>query len=58
MPIDSLTILSRLRYERRLITADLIVVGTRGMGAVKSVFFGSIATKVIHKAECPVLVVR
>jgi nucleotide-binding universal stress UspA family protein len=38
--------------------ADLIVVGTRGMGAVKSVFFGSIATKVIHKAECPVLIVR
>jgi nucleotide-binding universal stress UspA family protein len=38
--------------------ADLIVLGTRGMGAIKSVLFGSIATKVTHKAECPVLVVR
>jgi len=38
--------------------AALIVVGTRGMGAIKSVLFGSIATKVTHKAECPVLVVR
>lgn len=38
--------------------AELIVLGTRGMGAIKSVLFGSIATKVTHKAECPVLVVR
>jgi nucleotide-binding universal stress UspA family protein len=38
--------------------ADLIVLGTRGMGAIKSVLFGSIASKVTHKAECPVLVVR
>jgi nucleotide-binding universal stress UspA family protein len=37
---------------------DLIVLGTRGMGAIKSVLFGSIATKVTHKAECPVLVVH
>jgi len=37
--------------------ADLIVVGTRGMGAIKSVLFGSIATKVTQNAECPVLVV-
>ena len=38
--------------------ADLIVVGTRGMGTIKSVLFGSVATKVTHRAECPVLVVR
>jgi nucleotide-binding universal stress UspA family protein len=38
--------------------ADLIVLGTRGMGAIKSVLFGSVATKVTHKAECPVLVVH
>ena len=38
--------------------ADLIVMGTRGMGAIKSVLYGSIATKVTHRAECPVLVVR
>ena len=38
--------------------ADLIVVGTRGMGTIKSVLFGSVATKVTHRADCPVLVVR
>lgn len=38
--------------------ADLIAIGTRGMGAVKSALFGSIATEVTHKAKCPVLVVR
>lgn len=38
--------------------ADLIVVGTRGMGAVKGLLFGSVATKVSQQASCPVLVVR
>lgn len=38
--------------------ADLIVMGTRGMGAIKGLLFGSIATKVSHYAACSVLVVR
>lgn len=38
--------------------ADIIVLGTRGMGAVKGLLFGSVATKVSHYAPCPVLVVR
>jgi nucleotide-binding universal stress UspA family protein len=38
--------------------ADLIVMGTRGMGAIKGLLFGSIATKVSHYAVCSVLVVR
>jgi nucleotide-binding universal stress UspA family protein len=38
--------------------ADLIVMGTRGMGALKGVLFGSVATKVSHQANCPVLVIR
>ena len=38
--------------------ADLIVMGTRGMGAIKGLLFGSIATKVSHYAPCSVLVVR
>lgn len=37
---------------------DLIVIGTRGMGAIKGLLFGSIATKVSHYAPCSVLVVR
>ena len=38
--------------------ADLIVLGTRGMGTIKGLLFGSIATKVSHHAPCSVLVVR
>jgi nucleotide-binding universal stress UspA family protein len=38
--------------------ADLIVMGTRGMGTIKGLLFGSIATKVSHHAPCSVLVVR
>ena len=38
--------------------ADLIVVGSRGEGAVKRALHGSVSTKVLHHAPCSVLVVR
>jgi nucleotide-binding universal stress UspA family protein len=38
--------------------SDLIVMGSRGMGSVKGVVFGSVSTKVSHYAPCPVMVVR
>jgi nucleotide-binding universal stress UspA family protein len=37
---------------------DLIVMGTRGMGALGNVVLGSVATKVIHLAPVPVQLVR
>ena len=37
---------------------DLIVMGTRGMGAVGNMVLGSVATKVIHLAPVPVQLVR
>jgi nucleotide-binding universal stress UspA family protein len=37
---------------------DLIVMGTRGMGAVGNLVLGSAATKVIHMTDIPVLLVH
>ena len=37
---------------------DLIVIGTHGRGALRQMLLGSVADKVVHKAQCPVLSVR
>jgi nucleotide-binding universal stress UspA family protein len=38
--------------------ASLIVMGTRGMTDFAALLVGSVAHKVIHHADCPVLVIR
>ena len=38
--------------------ADLIVMGTRGLGTVKGFLVGSVSRKVIHYAVCSVMVVH
>jgi nucleotide-binding universal stress UspA family protein len=37
---------------------DLIVMGTRGLGAIGNIMLGSVAAKVIHLAKVPVQLVR
>lgn len=36
---------------------DLVVVGTRGSGAVKGALIGSISHRLLHFAHCPVVVI-
>lgn len=38
--------------------ADLLIVGTRGLGATKRALLGSVSSSVVHRAPCDVLVVR
>jgi nucleotide-binding universal stress UspA family protein len=37
--------------------ASIIILGRHGRGGVGKALFGSVAEKVVRKAECPVLVV-
>ncbi|MBB5335741.1 universal stress protein [Pectinatus brassicae] len=37
---------------------DLIVMGSRGLGAIKQIIMGSVSQYLATHAECPVLVVR
>jgi nucleotide-binding universal stress UspA family protein len=39
-------------------TADLVVVGSRGLGAFESAVLGSVSHGVLHHAHCPVAVVN
>jgi nucleotide-binding universal stress UspA family protein len=38
--------------------AELLVVGSRGHGAVADVLLGSVSTYCVHHARCPVTVIR
>ena len=38
--------------------ADLVIVGTRGLNPVQRILLGSVSSKVVHRADCDVLVVR
>ncbi|MFC7376080.1 universal stress protein [Brachybacterium sp. GCM10030268] len=40
------------------VTADLLVVGTRGLGAVMSTLLGSVSRGILHDAGCPVAIIR
>jgi nucleotide-binding universal stress UspA family protein len=39
-------------------TADLVVVGSRGLGAFESAILGSVSHGILHHAHCPVAVVN
>ena len=37
---------------------DVIVIGSRGRGAIRRALLGSVSSHVVHNAPCPVLVIR
>lgn len=43
--------------EASKLDADIIVVGSHGWGAMYQVLMGSVSKGILHKSECPVLVV-
>jgi nucleotide-binding universal stress UspA family protein len=38
--------------------ADLLVLGRRGLGRMREVLLGSVSQKVLHHAECTVVIVQ
>jgi nucleotide-binding universal stress UspA family protein len=38
--------------------ADLLVVGSRGLGGFSSMALGSVGQACVHHAHCPVLIIR
>jgi nucleotide-binding universal stress UspA family protein len=48
----------RIVHAAGQMRADLIVLGSRGLGDVESFLLGSVSDGVLHHAHCPVLIVR
>ena len=44
--------------EATAMRAELIIVGSRGLGPMKSMVLGSVSAEVVDHAPCPILVVR
>ena len=47
-----------LLYLAGEIGADLIITGSRGRGALKSLFMGSVSSGILKNAKCPVFIIK
>ena len=39
-------------------SCDLVILGCRGIGPLRGVIIGSVSQKVLHRTQCPVLIVK
>jgi len=63
LPIDTIVELFDDPGERIVQIAqeqnfDLIVMGSRGISVIRELILGSVSSKVLHKAGCPVIIFR
>ncbi|MGZ4689684.1 MAG: universal stress protein [Acidimicrobiia bacterium] len=49
---------STICHLAETLPADVVVVGSRGRGAIRRALMGSVSTHVVNHAACPVIVVR
>ena len=47
-----------LEVAAKELDVDVIVIGSRGRGAIRRALLGSVSSHVVHNAPCPVLVIR
>jgi len=52
---DAKVKLTELASEVR---ADLVIIGSRGLGTIKKMIMGSVSDYIVHNCECPVIVAR
>ncbi|KAI7865879.1 hypothetical protein BDF14DRAFT_1883169 [Spinellus fusiger] len=52
---DAKVLIPRYTQQNKV---DLLIVGSRGLGTIKSVILGSVSDRCIHECPCPVVVVR
>lgn len=62
MPVHAATRVGSVGEEivdcGRELECDEIVMGTRGLGRIGGLVLGSVATQVVHLAECPVTLIK